>query len=518
MSRVHRASVAASFAYLQFGLTIVVGIVLVPFVLDRVGAKLYGYWLASGEVLAYAAMADLGVLGVIPWMIAQADGRKDRDAIRQLLSTGFVAAVIVSAIYLVLVALLWNVAPAVLKLDATERQLIAGPLALIAGVTAIVLPMRVAYSALIGLQDVRYCGVMTTVSWALDAVLTVTLLLNGFGLWALAIGASVPSALTALAAIVRLRMIAPDLVGSWPRPSRQAVTTLFKEGGGGWLSAWGWRLASATDAIVVASLGFPVYVTVLAMTSKLGQMLTNMAWVPGDSGLVGLAQLAGEGRAERLRAALSALSRVYLTLATVGACVILAANPGFVKGWVGDEFFGGIRLNAVLALVAIAATAGHALSATVSVLGKRLYVGGATLVAGAAHVLLAYLLGRRFGLIGVPLASLIVQAGILVPALLPALRSVSGMPFDAIVRTVVMPWALRAIPLLAVSAALGVFAARAPIWVAIPLGTLVGVGALFACRRLILEYPPVAQVIRARLAMFRLDGLLLAEPPPRTNI
>src|SRR5918993_3015124 len=155
MSRAHRASVAAMFAYLQFGLTIVVGIVMVPFVLDRIGAPLYGYWLASGEVLAYAAMADLGVLGVIPWMIAQADGRQDRDSIRKLLSTGFVAAVIVSLIYLALVVVLWHVAPAVLKLNEAERRVIGGPLALIAGVTAIVLPMRVAHSGLIGLQDVR---------------------------------------------------------------------------------------------------------------------------------------------------------------------------------------------------------------------------------------------------------------------------------------------------------------------------------------------------------------------------
>jgi hypothetical protein len=45
----------------------------------------------------------------------------------------------------------------------------------------------------------------------------------------------------------------------------------------------------------------------------------------------------------------------------------------------------------------------------------------------------------------------------------------------------------------------------------------VGVAALFACRGLILEYPPVAQVIRQRLAMFRLDGLLLADPPQQPN-
>ena len=517
MGRVHRASVAASFAYLQFALTIIVGIAMVPFVLDRVGPQLYGYWLASGEVLAYAAMADLGVLGVIPWMIAQADGRKDREGIRRLLSTGLVAALVVSAFYLALVVVLWHLAPMVLKLEAAERDMIVGPLALMAAVTAVVLPMRVAHSALIGLQDVRYCGIMTTAAWALDAALTVTLLLNGFGLWALAIGASVPSALTAAAAIVRLRVIAPDLVRSWPRPSREAVTTLFKEGGGGWLSAWGWRLASATDAIVVASLAQPVWITVLAMTTKLGQMLTNMAWVPGDSGLVGLAQLAGEGNGARLRAAIAALSRVYLTLATVAACVVLAANPGFVKGWVGDEFFAGIRINAVLAMAVIGATAGHALSAAVSVLGRRLLVGGVTLVAGGAHVVLAYVLGRRFGLIGIPLAALIVQSVILVPGLLPALRSVSGMSAEALVRTVVLPWAARAVPLLALAAAVGIAAAEMPIWMAISIGGLVGIGVVFAFRRLILEYPPVAQVIRARLAVFRLDGLLLADPPQQPN-
>ena len=517
MSRVQRASVAASFAYLQFALTIVVGILMVPFVLDRVGATLYGYWLASGEVLAYAAMADLGVLGVIPWMIAQADGRKDRDAIRQLLSTGFVAAIIVSAIYVVLVIVLWHVAPAVLKLGPAERQAIAGPLALIAGVTAVVLPLRVANSALIGLQDVRYCGSVTTVAWGIDAVLTAALLLNGFGLWALAVGASVPAALTALAALLRLRAIAPDLVQSWPRPSRQAVATLFKEGGGGWLAAWGWRLASATDAIVVASLGYPVWVTILAMTTKLGQMLTNMAWVPGDSGLVGLAQLAGEGNAVRLRAAVAALSRVYLTLATVAACVVLAANPGFVKGWVGGDFFAGIRVNALLALVAIAATAGHAMSTTVSVLGKRLYVGGVTLVAGTAHVALAYVLGRRFGLIGITLAAIIVQCFILVPALLPALRAVSGVALSEVARTVFLPWAARAVPMLAIAAAVGIAAADVPIWAAVPLGGMVGIAALFASRDLILGYPPVAHVIRARLAMFRLGGLFLADPPRQPN-
>ena len=219
MSRTHRASIAACFAYLQFALSIVVGLGLVPFVLHRVGERLYGYWLASGEVLAYAAMADLGVLGVVPWLIAEADGRRDRVAMQRIMSTAACAAVFVAVAYGTVVLVLWHVAPAVLSLAPADRAAIAGPLTTIACVTAVVLPLRVAGSALVGLQDVKFYGAMSTAMWALDLVITVTLLMRGYGLYALALAAAVPSLLSAGVMIVRLRIVAPDLVRGWPRPS-----------------------------------------------------------------------------------------------------------------------------------------------------------------------------------------------------------------------------------------------------------------------------------------------------------
>ena len=59
-------------------------------------------------------------------------------------------------------------------------------------------------------------------------------------------------------------------MSGWPRPSWDEVARLFREGFGAWLGAWGWRLSAATDAIVLASLGNPVAITMLAMTAKLG--------------------------------------------------------------------------------------------------------------------------------------------------------------------------------------------------------------------------------------------------------
>ncbi|MEO8076552.1 MAG: hypothetical protein ABI818_09510 [Acidobacteriota bacterium] len=516
MSRAHRASIATAFAYLQFALAIVVGVALVPFVLHRVGGRLYGYWLASGEVLAYAAMADLGVLGVVPWLIAEADGRRDRDAIRRLMSTGFFATLVVSACYILIVVLLWHVAPVVLQLPAADRAAIGGPLAVLACVTAVVLPLRITNSALMGLQDVKFAGAISTMSWALDLIITVTLLLRGYGLYALALGAAVPSVVSVIAGCVRLRVLAPDLTRGWPRPSLGELGRLFREGFGAWLGQWGWRLSAATDAIVLAWLGHPVWITVLAMSGKLSQTLTQMSWPPGDSALVGLAQLSGENRPEALRSAVAAVLRVYLVLATAGMCIVLGVNGAFVSRWVGADMFGGTSVNAMLALLIVTTTLTHGAATVSSVLGKRTHVGVATVVAGAAQVSLALLFASRIGLIGIPLAALCAQVFLLIPSLLSALTHRTTLGPAAFVREVLQPWSLRSMPLIILCAVIGPALIGIPLWASIPLGGTLGVTYLWFARQLILDYPPIEAVVRARLSRLRLDRFLplpAVEPP-----
>jgi Na+-driven multidrug efflux pump len=517
VSRVRRASVAASFAYVQFALSIVVGIGMVPFILSRVDAVVYGVWLASGEVLAYAAMADLGIVGIVPWIVADADGRKDRQAIRTVMANGFCAAGVMSLGYLLLVALLWQLAPSVVTLTPAQRELIGGPLAIMACVTGIVLPFRVANATLHGLQDVRVSGFISTGAWLLDVVLTATMLALGYGLYALAVGASVPALAGVMAATVRLRVLAPDLLRAWPRPRAAGMLRLFRDGFGGWLGAWGWRLAAATDGIVLTFLlGQPLSVTRLAMTSKLGQVLMQLAWVPGDSGLVGLAQLSGEGHRERLRGAVAALFRMYLTLACAGAIVVLVANGPFVRWWLPDDppLFAGALVNGLLAAVLLVFTAAHAFAVTVSVLGHRLRVGVVTLIAGVVQVGLAYVFARRFGLAGIPLAAIVAQVCVLFPLLLGPLASVSGVSVRVLLADVMLRWSARSLPALLLCGFAGVVLAGAPLLLALPLAVASATAYLWISRSLILDYAPVADLLRRPLRRLRLEGLLPAAPQP----
>src|ERR687886_551967 len=109
--RIRKAAVTAAFTYGQFAVAIVSGIILVPLVLHYIGPRVWGLWLATGELLGYAGMADLGILGVLPWMIAEVDGRQDRTSMRRLVGDGVWVGSAIAVVYAVIAALLWAVLP-----------------------------------------------------------------------------------------------------------------------------------------------------------------------------------------------------------------------------------------------------------------------------------------------------------------------------------------------------------------------------------------------------------------------
>jgi hypothetical protein len=234
-----------------------------------------------------------------------------------------------------------------------------------------------------------------------------------------------------------------------------------------------------------------------------------MSWVPGDSSLVGLAQLSGEGNPARLSAAVTAVFRVYLALATAGACIVLAVNGGFVSAWVGGGLFAGPVVNAMLASMIVVGSVVHGLATISSVLGWRLQVGLATLLSGLVQLTLAFVLGRRFGLPGIPLAAICAQGLVLIPMLLPSLKDRAGVGTRHLLTDVFLPWAGRSLPAIAVCAVAGPALTAVPFWIVIPIGGVIGLAYVWVARRLILDYAPVADLLRKRLARFPAAAALL---------
>jgi O-antigen/teichoic acid export membrane protein len=493
----------AGFNYLQFVLGIVTGIFLVPLIIQSLGQRTYGLWLACGELIAYLALADLGVFSVLPWIVAGADGRGDHRAIRRLLANGLLAGAFVGIVIVIGGGAVWLGAVNWLDLPQADRTALVGPVALLTLAAGVSYPLRVFNALLIGLQDVTFVGLLALAQTVMTIVLTVTLLLLGAGAYSLAAAAGVPVVLSGFLAAWRFRGMAPDVLREMPRPTIADIGALLRESVGGWLGGFGYRLLAASNGVVLVILGHPEWVPIYVCTAKVGQILQQMCWTLPDSALVGLAQLYGENRPARTRQVVGALLDLHLLLIGSAACGVLAVNSTFVRHWVGPELYGGDLLNTLLVAAVCVSTLIHAIVAPVAVAGHRLQIGVAIILNGVLCVGLALGLGSRVGLPGLAIALVASSLATSFVWGVILLRSTFRLGFAVLWTDHFLPWLVRVGPAMAFAAWVGPRLAVAPLWVVAAVAAAGGALYLWWIRNLVSRLPLPEQV-RRPLARFGL--------------
>jgi O-antigen/teichoic acid export membrane protein len=509
MSRIHKAATIAAFNYMQYALAIVTGLIVVPLTLHHLGARTWGLWLASGEILNYAGMVDLGVLTALPWMFAEAEGRRDREAMRRFVSLGVWLGVLVAAGYAVAALVLWRVLPSALFLTADDRRIIAIPLTIVVIANMMRQPFGAFRAVLVGMQDVVFNGFVTIAGSAASVTITIVLLIRGYGLYALAWAAALPPLAVLMACAIRALVIAPDLRPGWIRPRVADLRRLLTQGVGGWLGDAGWQLMAASNAIVITYMGHPEWVPIYACTAKLAGMCTQLVWVLPDSGQVGLAQVHGEGRIARVRQVIALMLRLHLLLAGAAACGLLVFNPAFVTRWVGPAVFGGLTLNALLAFGVMLSSIVHGLQTSAAVLGHRMRVGAVVLVNGLVQTVLAIVLGHRVGLIGVAWASLAASMLTSLPAGIVLLRDAASFTPAALVSDLLTPWLVRIAPVAAVAILAGLVSPSLGIWWSAGAAVLVCAAYVWQARPLLADLAD-----EPRIGIWLQRSRLLASPAP----
>lgn len=481
MSRRRNALVAVGFTYAQSVLGILASFFVTRLLVRALGTDLYGTWLATGGLLGYAALADLGIFAVMPWLFAEADGEKNVARARSLIAHGLLAGAAASVAYVAIAFSLWQLLPRMAHLNADELARLRDPICIIVVATAIGYPLRLFSALRSGLQDFKFIGSWQLGGTVLNAALSYGLLRIGYGLYAVAIASVAPPILVSAASLVRTCRQNADFFRELPRPTLRGTRPILSSGAGSWMGTLGWQMAFATDAIVIAYLGYRQLVPTFMITSRLGLTLMQFAWSLPDSAMIGLANLSAEGNRGRTAQVVQTLVR--LTLLPVGAiaCATLAANAAFVRAWVGADLFGGVQLNALLALDVVVLSVVHAIVTPAAVLGSRLQVGAITLGNGLAHILLALALGRWFGLAGVAAATTLSALVTSIPVGARLLAARTGISPRSALFTLVFPWAARALPCALVAALAGWASAQLPFAAASRVGAItVGGGAAAA--------------------------------------
>ena len=103
---------------------IVQGLLMIPLYLHYLGDRLYGFWLATGGVLALIAMVDVGVSVVTLQRCAAAFGRKELGSVTLYFWHGAVVMAGVLSLFLIAVIAVGSIIPEWLQIDPAFQQII----------------------------------------------------------------------------------------------------------------------------------------------------------------------------------------------------------------------------------------------------------------------------------------------------------------------------------------------------------------------------------------------------------
>jgi O-antigen/teichoic acid export membrane protein len=210
-------------------------------------------------------------------------------------------------------------------------------------------PLRLYHATLQGLQDLPYLGKVQLTSWATGTIVTITLVLAGFRLEALAAGWVTTQAASAMLCAARLRSHF-NAVWSAPecRPTLNEARELFGRSGWVSLSQIGQVFLSGSDVLVLGAILGPAATVPYACTGKLITVLANHPQLLMQAAAPAIAEMRTSANRSDVTRVAVALMRAMLILSGAVGCFVLLANEAFVSWWVGAEQFAGTVLTLLL--------------------------------------------------------------------------------------------------------------------------------------------------------------------------
>jgi O-antigen/teichoic acid export membrane protein len=419
---------AIAVQFLSLGLAMVQGFLLTPLYLKHIDYRLYGAWLATGQIAVWLSLLDPGVNDVLRQRVAFSFGGGSRKTLGTVLGSGLAMGFLIALLPTIAGLGVGVFVNHFIALDVAQGLLLRRCFQATVCATGLTIAAFAPGAALQGLQRNVVHGVVSLAGAIAYIGSAIYLLFAGWGL------ASIPAALFIRALIwflgwtlavvwVSRRHLGVSLGISWKEGKR----TLGISTANG-MSKLGSVLQTSTDAFLAGTMLGPEAAVMLTLTGRLSDFIRLvpdrivMAFLPG------LAHLAGEGDAGKFRRLSGRLVQIVIAFLVlfVGAAVV--ANQTFMRLWVGSKPYGGLALTLGLGASVMLMSSCYLLN---SVLFSRGIIKGpayASLGQACLKLLLALLLVRYLKLLAFPAAAIIAASATLAFYLIRKYRSATAHP------------------------------------------------------------------------------------------
>jgi len=402
-----RATIANLIFYYTSLLLAITGIILVPVYLRFIDIKLYGAWLASGNIIGWLSMLDPGLNELLRQQVAKCYGEKNWTKLGQSIGTGWVVITGLSVLAVLIGLLISQVAPGLFSLETEHSKKLELSIFLASIGLALTFFGGSPGSVQQGLQrSERYLAVYLF-GWACGIVATVIFLFKGFGLVAIPLGSVINGVLSSLGSsldVIYLTKKKMSVSIGWCTQYFREIKGLI---GATFLKQVGRILANSCDAFLVAIFFGVEVVPIVVFTSRLWQMAVGFGQRISVAFVPGLAHLWGEGRTDRAAEIGVKVLKVTVWFVAFEVAALLFLNKAFIGLWVGQKFFAGSTFNLLMGLgiiiYAYAYASGQVLFAANIIKGPAL----AEFAQNILRLVLLIVLLKVFGIIGVPISTIV---------------------------------------------------------------------------------------------------------------
>jgi O-antigen/teichoic acid export membrane protein len=407
MSRVSRLTHAILSDYVLWTVMVLNGIVLAPFLLDRLHAEGYGLWAIYGSLLGYMGLVDLGLSPTTATQVAQLQARGRQDEMAEWVSNVLLLDLVLMVLVLgasvgtaPFVATLFHVSSA-LRPTATWAFLAA-----CAGL-AMALPRGILRGVIVGHQRTDLANFVDAGFGAAAAVgIIVSLVLGGGLLGATLVGAGISILQTlCTAGVVRRLFPAVPLVPRLTRPDIIAQVLRFSLPIlAVYLTA---QVVFRTDNIVIGVFRGVGDVATYAVAYAMVWFSLNLVFKLSDSLLPVFSSMQAAGERGALRRGYLESAQVSLALAMYLTVVLTFFGRTAIALWVGPQNFVGRDTLMVLALLPTVHAVTHVGSILLIGLGRAKAIARVSVPDAVLNLVLSVLLVRWLGVVGVALGTIV---------------------------------------------------------------------------------------------------------------
>ena len=325
--------------YGLLGVTIVLGIFLMPFTMRHLGQANYGVWMLAASMTAYFQLLDLGYGSGLVRQITQADARGDDDEVNVVLSTAVVVYTVVGIVTLAATAALTVfVVPRFPKLTHDQVRTAQVVLAILGTRMAIAFPMGIFGAINTARQKFALTGSIAIVVALIQGAVTFFVLSAGYGVVPL-VGATTAVGVTSFVAYAAAaRYTFPGMRLSPSRFSFRHVRDVTSFSLYLFLISIAYHLATNIDNLVIGAYVGTAAIAVYTVAVRLSEYQRELCG-KFTGFLFPLVVRFHETRDdEALRATLVDGTRIALALVACVTLGLIAFGRGLIHIWMGSGF------------------------------------------------------------------------------------------------------------------------------------------------------------------------------------